>query len=164
MAHFALLDENNVTVRCIVVDNSDCLDENGNESEAVGATFCTHYFGGRWVQTSINKTFRKNYAGGEGWIWDVEKDMFYRPQPFPSWVLNEENGKWIPPKPIWDDGKLKIWIEDEGNWIYVDDIENIEDIQDAVLNSQFNKEVIEQLKIPDPNLTNEGVFDPRPWE
>ena len=36
MAHFAQLDENNVVTQVIVVNNNDCLDSNGQESEQTG--------------------------------------------------------------------------------------------------------------------------------
>jgi hypothetical protein len=122
MAHFAEIDTNNVTIRCLVVNNEDILDENGIESEAIGASLLSNIFGGNWVQTSYNRSFRKNYAGGPGWIWDVEKNMFYLPRPFPSFRLNEVTGTWEPPEPIWNDGRLKVWVEDDGVWEYVDDV------------------------------------------
>jgi hypothetical protein len=75
MAHFAELDENNVVKQVIVVDNSELLDENGNELEAKGIAFCQSLFGGTWVQTSYNANFRGNYAG-VGMIYNQEKDYF----------------------------------------------------------------------------------------
>ena len=64
MAHFAEIDSNldNVVLRVIVIGNEDILDENGEESEALGIAFCKNLFGEEteWVQTSYNNTFRKN--------------------------------------------------------------------------------------------------------
>ena len=63
MAHFAQLDYNNIVVQVIVVNNDDCKDSAGNESEEVGAEFCQKLLGGRWIQTSYNHNIRKNFAG-----------------------------------------------------------------------------------------------------
>ena len=64
MAHFAELDENNIVKRVIVVNNSDCCNENGEEKEEIGIAFCERLFGGgRWVQTSYNNNFRNRFAG-----------------------------------------------------------------------------------------------------
>ena len=63
MAHFAELDENNIVTRVIVVHNNELLDENGIESEQKGVDFCIAHYGGRWIQTSYNDSFRGFYAG-----------------------------------------------------------------------------------------------------
>ena len=78
MAHFAELDENNIVQRVIVVHNNELLDANGNESEAKGIDFCVAHFGGRWVQTSYNATFRGIYAG-IGHTYDEALDVFVAP-------------------------------------------------------------------------------------
>jgi hypothetical protein len=82
MAHFAELDENNIVLRVIVVANADCLDNDGNESEAVGVNFITEHIGlkGVWKQTSFNNNFRGLYAG-IGWLYDSTKDEFIEPVP-----------------------------------------------------------------------------------
>lgn len=95
MAHFAELDENNVVTRVIVVSNDDCIDENGNESEAVGIAFCESLSLGRWVQTSYNANFRKNYAG-VGSTFDEARDAFIAPKPVGvDAILDEETCTWI---------------------------------------------------------------------
>jgi len=81
MAHFAELGLDNTVLRVIVVHNNDCLDGNGQESEAVGAEFCRSHFGGTWVQTSYNATMRKNYAGID-FTYDSSRDAFIPPKPF----------------------------------------------------------------------------------
>jgi hypothetical protein len=62
MAHFARV-ENNVVREVIVVNNEVLKNENGIEQESIGAQFCADTFGGEWIQTSYNKTFRKRFAG-----------------------------------------------------------------------------------------------------
>jgi len=90
MAHFALLDENDVVIQVVVISNHDCLDENGQESEAVGAAFCEQLFGtSPWIQTSYNRTFRANFAGA-GYLYLRDLDVFVRPQPRPWYVLNDD--------------------------------------------------------------------------
>lgn len=78
MAHFAELDNNKVVTRVIVVNNSDILDPNGQESEAIGKEFCLQFGAGPWVQTSYNANFRKFFAG-VGYSYDPVKDEFVRP-------------------------------------------------------------------------------------
>lgn len=78
MAHFAELDENNIVKNVIVVHNDELLDENGNESETKGVVFCQSLFGGNWIQTSYNSTFRGKYAG-IGYTYDPVNDVFVAP-------------------------------------------------------------------------------------
>lgn len=120
MAHFAQLDDNNQVTQVIVVNNSDTLDGNGQESEAVGIVFCQSLFGAdtRWAQTSYNSNIRKNYAG-IGYTYDPGRDAFIPPRPYPSWVLNEATCQWEAPVPRPEDGLLYRWDEDAGNWVVV---------------------------------------------
>ena len=101
MAHFAEIDSNldNVVLRVIVIGNDDILDENGEESEALGIAYCKNLFGEEteWVQTSYNNTFRKNYAGS-GWMYDEGRDAFIPPEPdySGSYEITGSYGKSIP--------------------------------------------------------------------
>jgi hypothetical protein len=114
MAHFAELDANNVVLRVIVVNNDELMD-NGDESELKGIAFCQSLFGGNWMQTSYNATFRKNYAG-EGFTYDAQRDAFIPPKPFDSWVLNEVKCRWSPPVARPTDGKEYVWNEATISW------------------------------------------------
>lgn len=80
MAHFAELDENNIVVGVIVVDNINILDENGHENEKVGINYIHSILGNssKWVQTSYNSKFRKNYAG-IGYLYNQDLDEFIPP-------------------------------------------------------------------------------------
>lgn len=78
MAHFAEIDEAGLVLRVTVVDNADMVDEDGNESEAIGAALCSGLLGGRWVQTSYNGRIRGHYAG-IGWRYDEAADVFLPP-------------------------------------------------------------------------------------
>lgn len=120
MAHFAQLDENNVVTQVIVVHNNELIDETGNENESKGIAFCKGLFGWatNWVQTSYNSNIRKNYAG-IGYTYDAARDAFIAPQPFPSWVLNEDNCRWDAPTPMPNDGKFYRWDEATTSWVEV---------------------------------------------
>jgi len=129
MAHFAKLDENNIVVQLVVISNDDMLDENGNESEAIGAATCEMTAGaGNWIQTSFNSNFRKQYAG-IGFSYDPTADVFILPKPYESWVLNE-NFDWDPPVPKPDNVNRYIWNEENLEW---DDIgpENLDPLTSA---------------------------------
>jgi len=116
MAHFAQLDENNSVIQVIVVNNDVLLDANGNESEQLGQEFCTQLLGGRWVQTSYNASFRKNYAGYD-FTYDANLDAFIPPKPYNSWILDEQTGQWQAPVPYPADGESYAWDEDTQSWI-----------------------------------------------
>jgi len=123
MAHFAELNNNNIVLQVIVVNNSDILDENGIESEEVGKAFCESLLGGRWIQTSYNATFRKNYAG-IGFEYSEEYDGFIPPKPeqYASWILDTDSCRWVPPVPYPSedalDGRTRWrWDEQTLSWI-----------------------------------------------
>lgn len=84
--------------------------------------------GSVWVKTSYNthagqhahgKTpLRKNFAG-IGMIYDSVRDCFYWPQPYPSWILNEQTAQWEAPVPPPEDVPLDRprWDEDSQSWV-----------------------------------------------
>jgi hypothetical protein len=113
MAHFAQLDDSKVVLKVNVIADADCLDGDGNESEAVGIAFCKSLWGAdtNWKQTSYNETIRKNYAE-VGSTYDASKDAFIDYKEVASWVLDETTCKWKPPLAYPDDGKDYGWDED----------------------------------------------------
>ena len=104
MSHFAELDENNVVIR-VLVGNNDFPNE--------GYDWFVENLGGRWVQTSYNATFRKNYAGS-GYTYSEQLDAFIPPKPYNSWILNEDTCQWEPPTPM-PEGNY-TWDEDSVSW------------------------------------------------
>jgi hypothetical protein len=79
---------------------------------------------GTWLQTSYNtygnqhpegRPLRGNYAG-IGYNYDATNDVFYAPQPYPSWVLNNTTWLWEAPVAMPTDGKLYKWNESITNW------------------------------------------------
>jgi hypothetical protein len=80
---------------------------------------------GEWLQTSYNthagqhpegRPLRKNYAG-IGYTYDRDRDAFIPPQPFASWVLNEDTCLWDAPVAYPDDGGVYEWNEETLAWV-----------------------------------------------
>jgi len=79
---------------------------------------------GTWLQTSYNtlanqhpegRPLRGNYAG-IGYTYDATNDVFYAPQPYPSWILNNTTWLWEAPVAMPTDGKAYKWNESITNW------------------------------------------------
>lgn len=115
MAHFAEIDDNGIVLRVVVVGNADIVGPDGNESEEKGAALCKDLFGGNWVQTSYNGSFRKRFAG-VGFKYDAHNDVFINPAPYASWVLNSSTHEWEAPTPKPNDGRRYIWDESLVAW------------------------------------------------
>lgn len=107
MAHFARVDDNDIVQEVLVVPN---------EQEHRGQDFLADDLGlgGRWIQTSYNNNFRKNYAG-IGFYYDQTKDAFIPLQPFPSWVLNDDTCRWEAPIP--QPTPSHYWVEESLDWV-----------------------------------------------
>ena len=118
MAHFAQLDASNIVTEVIVVSNQELIGPDGKESEAQGVAFCQSLYGTEtiWKQTSYNGKFRKHYAG-IGYSYDPVEDAFIPPQPYPSWVFNQQTFRWDPPVPYPADGAAYVWDETTTSWI-----------------------------------------------
>jgi hypothetical protein len=99
MAHFAEIDLNNIVLRVVVACNQDIANNGGELSEQAAEHFKTlcplSENGIKWIQTSYNHNFRKQYAG-IGYTYDSIKDKFISPQPFASWSL-DANDDWQAP-------------------------------------------------------------------
>lgn len=107
MAHWAEIDDNNIVLRVLVGDNNS-----PDEGEAF-----MNSLGGTWLKTSYNAAtngFRKNFAG-IGYEYRADIDAFVAPQPFPSWLLDED-AQWQPPLPYPEDGVMYAWDEDILDW------------------------------------------------
>ena len=79
---------------------------------------------GTWIQTSYNTygnqhpnntPLRGNFAG-IGYTYDQANDVFYAPQPYTSWVLNQSTWLWHSPVSYPTDGKLYVWDEATTSW------------------------------------------------
>ena len=111
MAHYAKVVDNIVTQ--VIVAEAEFFDTFVDSSP------------GEWIQTSYNTSggvhldggtpLRKNYAG-VGFTYDRILDAFIPPQPFPSWILDEDTCLWNPPTAYPDDGKSYEWNESTTSW------------------------------------------------
>ena len=99
MGHFAELNEDNVVLRVVKACNEDIANNGGEQSEEAAEHFKTicplSNNGVKWVQTSYNRNFRKNFAG-PGMIYDENKNKFISKQSYPSWSL-DSNDDWKAP-------------------------------------------------------------------
>ena len=109
MAHFAKISEDNKVLQVLTVNNSDILNAEGIENEAVGQQYLekhNNWPSHLWIQTSYNTyenqhrnggtPFRGNYAG-IGMSWDSENQIFWPKKPYASWVKNTTDAKWQSP-------------------------------------------------------------------
>ena len=117
MSHFAKVLDGKVTQ--VIVAEPDFFDTFVDSSP------------GQWLQTSYNTrgnihygpdgkpdggvALRGNYAG-IGYAYDQQNDVFYAPQPFPSWTLNQTTWLWDAPVAYPTDGQLYVWDEATVSW------------------------------------------------
>ncbi len=97
MAHYAILDENNIVTMVIVGKNEDeTYNDQPMDWEAYYGGKRTSYntFGG--VHKAGGTPFRKNYAG-IGYTYDDVRDAFIPPKPTPDATLDEATCQWIVP-------------------------------------------------------------------
>ena len=83
MAHFAEVNSYGLVLRVVVIDNNDVNANGGDQSVAAEEkvkSIVPFTTGSRWVQTSYNNNFRKQYAG-IGYTFDSTKNKFIAPEP-----------------------------------------------------------------------------------
>lgn len=118
MAHYAVIDENNIVINIISGRDEDEVVEGISDWEA----FYSDEIGMRCVRTSINTyknvhalggaPFRYNFAtiGGR---YDEEHDGFIAPKPFScdgrKWILDPDTLSWELEQPYPDDGYGYVW-------------------------------------------------------
>jgi len=110
MSHFAKVTDGKVTQ--VIVAEKEFFDTFVDSSP------------GTWLQTSYNthgnqhpegRPLRGNYAG-IGYNYDATNDVFYAPQPYPSWILNNTTWLWEAPVAMPTDNKMYKWNESITNW------------------------------------------------
>jgi hypothetical protein len=123
MAHYAVLDDNNIVTQVFVGKDEGEMDWDWELYYGAKRTsYNTH--GG--VHSEDGTPFRKNYAG-IGYTYDEARDAFIPPQPYPSWTLNDDTCLWDcpveQPAPIEnEDGTVTFhtWDEDNQEWVPVE--------------------------------------------
>jgi hypothetical protein len=121
MAHYALLDKNNVVVQVITgKDESEGpYDwEVFYTAETRLTAKRTSYNTQAGVHTAGGTPYRKNYAG-IGYSYDSVRDAFIPPRPYTSWQLDETSCTWQAPIPMPNDGKRYSWDEATTAWIEI---------------------------------------------
>lgn len=113
MANYARLNADNIVEQVIVIMNSD------EPTEEAGVAFCQNLFGGGiYKKTSYNNNIRKNFAG-IGYSYDVIRDAFIAPKPYPSWLLDETTCRWAPPTPMPTTEGIWMWDEITTSWVNI---------------------------------------------
>ena len=64
---------------------------------------------------------RGNYAG-IGYTYDPANDVFYAPQPYLSWTLDQMTWLWNAPVAHPEDGKFYAWDEPTVSWKLVEGV------------------------------------------
>jgi hypothetical protein len=111
MAHYAFLDSNNVVTE--VITGKDETDTTHDWEQWYG-----EFRGQVCKRTSYHGNIRKNYAG-IGFTYDEQRDAFIPPQPFSSWLLNEDTCRWGAPTPMPTDNKPYYWDEASVSWVEI---------------------------------------------
>lgn len=73
------------------------------------AEWATENLGGQWVESATKV--------GIGWTW--HGDHFRTPQPYPSWIWDND---WQPPIPYPDDDGMWTWDEQQQAWILLEQL------------------------------------------
>jgi hypothetical protein len=108
MAHYAFLDSNNIVTEVIVGKDETDLSYNWEQFYGqIRNQVCK--------RTSYNGNIRKNYAG-IGYTYDIDRDAFIPPKPYPSWILVEQTCLWNSPISYPNDGKKYDWDEITKTW------------------------------------------------
>jgi hypothetical protein len=110
MSHFAKVENGLVTQ--VVVAEQDFID--AQEGTWVQTSYNTHggvHYSPETGEPDGGVALRKNYAG-VGDTYDSNRDAFYEPKVYPSWVLNEASCLWEAPIPMPEDGNAYDWDED----------------------------------------------------
>lgn len=118
MAHYAILDEQNIVINVIV----------GTDESSSGIDWEKYY--GNLYNSTVKRTsyntfenthvnggtpFRGNFAS-VGYTYDESLDAFIPPKPFDSWTLNTDRFDWDPPVPRPVDHNIWVWDEDNQQW------------------------------------------------
>jgi hypothetical protein len=112
LKYFAKI-ENNIVTQVVIINDASVT------TEAEGQAFLENQYkdGATWLETFIDGSSRANMASTDD-IYDSENNVFYKKQPFNSWILNRTNWQWEPPVPMPESspGVLYMWNELTLSW------------------------------------------------
>ena len=124
MAHFAHI--TNGIVNNVIVADQEFINSGlvGDASEWVQTSYNTrggvHYVpDSNTPSEDQSKALRANYAG-IGYTYDQVNDVFYAPQPYPSWTISAPAWQWQAPVPYPSTGGPYTWDEATQSWVAID--------------------------------------------
>jgi len=107
MAHYALIDDNNIVTEVITgIHETELIEGLAPE------TWYGNFRGQVCKRTSYNNNIRGVYAG-VGYTYNLSEDIFITPQPYPSWTRT--GSFWNAPTPRPEDG-MWGWNESTLSW------------------------------------------------
>jgi hypothetical protein len=128
MAHYALINSDNTVVQVITGVDENVIQTDLDGTQVGGSAEAWEQFyasqpqfeGLTCKRTSYNNNIRANFAG-IGYKYDQSFDVFFAPQPFPSWKLNYTTYQWEAPVVKPEDTESYIWKWSEYNkeWIQI---------------------------------------------
>lgn len=119
-AYVPTIENDKSIVEDVIVIDQDIIDTGafGNPSNYVQTSYNTrggiHY--GQDGQPDGGVALRGNYAG-IGYTYDSVNDVFYAPQPYPSWIISAPTWEWQAPVPYPLTGGPYTWDETTQTWI-----------------------------------------------
>jgi hypothetical protein len=126
MAHYALIDSNNIVVQVITGVDENVIQTDLDGTQVGGSTLAWERFyssrpefaGLKCKRTSYNNNIRKKFAG-IGDTYNATFDVFIEPRPFTSWNLNYTTFKWEAPVAVPEviEGYIWVWSEINQEWI-----------------------------------------------
>ena len=126
MAHYALIDSNNIVVNVITGVDENIIQTNTDGTQVGGTSEAWESFyaslpwhdGLTCKRTSYNANIRGNYAA-IGDLYDPDFDIFIEPKPYPSWKIDYTTVKWVAPVAKPDDivGFTWRWSEANQEWV-----------------------------------------------
>ena len=100
MKYFAELSPSNTVIKLAL----------GDDSETEASIKAIEKSDNVWKETSKALTGQR---AGIDYTYDPANNIFYAPQPYPSWTLNTTNGQWEPPVAEPAQTGLELWEWDE---------------------------------------------------
>jgi hypothetical protein len=118
MAYFARLTSDDVVDQVLIMPDEILSGSSQAEKEAAAMSYCQTLYqtSARFVLGSSDGSIRKNPAA-IGSRFYPEADMFVPPAPYPSWILDEENAKWVAPVPFPNLDHYWVWDENQLGWV-----------------------------------------------
>lgn len=179
MAHFALINQDNIVEQVIVIADSE---------EQRGQEFINNELGldGIWIQTSVTNRIRKAFAQpGYSYLPDLDVFKPNKPAGLDSFVFNEELWNWVTPvsmpiddqnyfwdestiswqvypefPPSWINGKAPVKAPNDGKtYSWNEDLTSWEEVP-LPKNWFYNEEGIATAPIPMPDNGNMHYWDP----